>query len=174
MLIKAPADSPTSMVKVDILGVRGQVSDADALVKSLQHINGGEGLAMDADMVCGKAHLTSAVMHASRAFERGDNVSQSIVGETILYASGERQISKAVKKMGVKVGTERVALILFGVEDVGKVVTGLSFERDDDVLEGSVDKALRFGITHDELKAVPADMFEDLVLERVAFVGMQK
>jgi KEOPS complex subunit Cgi121 len=162
------------MVKVDILGVKGQVADTEALVRSLQHIDGGEGLALDADMVCGRSHLTSAVMHASRAFERGDNVSSSLAGETILYASGERQISKAVKKMGVKVGTERVALVLFNVQDAEGIVKALSFHRDDEVLDASVEKAVRFGITHEELKAVPADMFEDLVLERVAFVGMQK
>ena len=162
------------MVKTDILGARGQVSDPEALIRSLQHIGGGEGLAMDADMVCGKGHLVSAVMHASRAFERGLNVSQSMTGETMLYASGERQISKAVKKMGVKVGTERLAIILFGVVDPDKAIATLAFERDDDVLEPSVEKAVRFGITPEELKAVPADMFEDLVLERVAFVGLQK
>ncbi len=165
---------PSSMVKIDVLGVRGEISDTEVLVRSLQHVDGGEGLAMDADMICGRDHLASAVMHATRAFERGDNVSSSIAGETILYASGERQISKAVKKMGVKIGTQRMAVVLFGVENPVKVLEDLQFERDDDVLEASVEKALRFGISHDEIRAVPADMVEDLVLERVAFVGLQK
>lgn len=162
------------MVKVDILGVRGQVGDAEALIKALQQLGRGEGLALDADMICGKDHLTSAVFHATRAFERGDNVSQSVVVETVLYSSGERQISKAMKKMGVKVGMERVALVLFDVDDAEKVARDLGFARDDDVLEASAEKALRFGISPEELKAVPPDMVEDLVLERVAFVGMQK
>jgi KEOPS complex subunit Cgi121 len=162
------------MVKIDILGVRGQVTDAEVLVRSLQHVDGGEGLALNADMICGRDHLSSAVMHATRAFERGDNVSSSIAGETILYASGERQISKAVKKMGVKIGTERLALVLFGVADPEKVLKTLQFERDEDVLEASVEKAVRFGISPDEIKAVPADKVEDLVLERVAFVGLNK
>ena len=162
------------MAKVVILGVRGQVDDAEALVKRLQSLGKGEGLALNADMICGKDHLASAVIHASRAFERGDNVCSSLSVETILFASGERQISKAVKKMGVKVGDERVALVLFDVDDVDDLLAACRFSRDDDVLEASAEKAVRFGITPDEIKAVPPDMVEDLVLERVAFVGMQK
>ncbi|WP_019176553.1 KEOPS complex subunit Cgi121 [Methanomassiliicoccus luminyensis] len=162
------------MAKVVILGVRGQVEDAEALVKRLQGLEKGEGLALNADMVCGKDHLRSAVMHASRAFERGDNVCSSVPVETMLYASGERQISKAVKKMGVKVGDERVALVLFDVDDVSSLLASCRFARDDDVLEPSAEKAVRFGIAPDEIKAVPPDMVEDLVLERVAFVGILK
>jgi tRNA threonylcarbamoyladenosine modification (KEOPS) complex Cgi121 subunit len=92
----------------------------------------------------------------------------------MLCASGERQISKATKKMGLKVGCERIALVLFNVQDVQKVLREHGLERDDSVLEASVEKALRFGISHEELRAVPADRFEDLVLERVAFVGLHK
>lgn len=162
------------MVKVDILGARGQVGDAEALIAALRGLGEGEGLALDADLVCGKDHLLSAVRHATRAFERGDNVCSSVVVETALYASGERQISKAMKKMSVRIGSERVALVLFGVGDPSEVLRRFGLVRDDDVLEASTEKALRFGITPEELKAVPEDMAEDLVLERVAFVGMQK
>lgn len=162
------------MVKIDVLGVRGLVQDPKLFISSLQAIDGGEGLALDADMICGRAHLVSASMHASRAFERGVNASTSIAMETMLYASGERQISKANKKMGIKVGSERIALVLFNVPDPQKVLRQYHLERDDSVLEASVEKALRFGISHEEMRAVPADRYEDLVLERVAFVGLQK
>ena len=54
------------------------------------------------------------------------------------------------------------------------VLEDMGLSREDDVLEASVKKALKFGISPEEIKAVSADMVEDLVLERVAFVGMQK
>lgn len=162
------------MLKIDVLGVRGYVQDAKFFISSLRSIDGGEGLALDADMICGKDHLISATMHASRAFERGVNASTSIAMETMLYASGERQISKANKKMGVKVGCERIALVLFDVPDPQRVLRERHLEQDDSVLDASVEKALRFGISHEEMRAVPADRFEDLVLERVAFVGLHK
>lgn len=162
------------MVKTTILGARGQIGDLEAFIAALRNLNGGEGLALDADMICGKGHLVSATLHATRAFERGDNVCSSVVVETQLYASGERQISKAMKKMGVRVGMERIALVLFDVSDPDAVLNRLGLVRDDDVLDASVEKAVRFGITPEELKAVPEDMIEDLVLERVAFVRMGK
>ena len=156
------------------MGARGQIGDVEALITALQDVGGGEGLALDADMVCGKDHLVSAVLHATRSFERGDNVCTSLVMETALYASGERQISKAMKKMNVRIGSKRIALVLFGVSDPSEILERFSLVRDDDVLESSVENVLRFGITPEELKTVPADMMEDLVLERVAFVGMHK
>lgn len=163
-----------SMVKMTVLGARGQVGDVEALIDVLRHLNGGEGLALDADMICGKDHLVSAAFHATRAFERGDNVSGSVVLETQLYASGERQISKATKKMGIKLGMERIALVLFDVDDPEAALGRLGLVRDDDVLDASIEKAVRFGIAPEELKAVPEDMVEDLVLERVALVRMNK
>ena len=162
------------MVKTTILGARGQIENVEAVINVLRNLNDGEGLAMDADMICGKDHLVSAALHAVRAFERGDNVSSSIVLETQLYASGERQLSKASKKMGIKIGTERIALVLFNIDDPDPVLDRLRLTRDDEVLDASLKKAMRFGITSRELKAVSEDMIEDLILERVAFVGMNK
>ncbi len=91
-----------------------------------------------------------------------------------MFASGERQISKAVKKVGVKRGGERFAFIFFDVDEPEKVLTSLNLIRNDDVLGPSAEKALRFGVGPEEIRAVPPDMIEDLVLERVAFVALQK
>ncbi len=162
------------MVKVSVLGAVGRVDDVDALVSYLQNLKAGSGLILDAEMVCGKDHLLSAANHAIRAFERGDNASGSLAVETLLYASGERQISKALKKMTAKIGSNEVALVLFDVPSADKILEEMHLARDDDVLDASVEKALKFGISSEEIKAVSADMVEDLVLERVAFVGMQK
>ncbi len=162
------------MARFEVLGARGQIGDPRTVIEYLQHLGKGEGLALDADMICGKAHVISAVTHAIRAFERGDNISGSLAVETVLYASGEHQISKAMKKMGIKIGTERVALILIDSIPSDNVVVSLSLKRDDEVLEPSDEKALRFGITKDEIRAVPANKIEDLVLEKVAFVALSK
>jgi tRNA threonylcarbamoyladenosine modification (KEOPS) complex Cgi121 subunit len=93
--------------------------------------------------------------------------------ECLLYASGERQISKAQEKMGIKSGTERVALVLFGprIEDA---LSALDLVRDDAVLDASVEKALRFGVEQKEIDALGPERASDLVLERVAFVDILK
>ncbi len=131
---------------------------------------------MDADKVCGKEHLESAVFHARRAFERGTNASNTLGMEVILYASGERQISKAKKKMGLHQDTERVAVIILGPEDadVQEVLIALGLRRDDPLLDCSLEKGLAFGIDRTEMETVGEEMLTDLVLEKVAFVEMLK
>jgi KEOPS complex subunit Cgi121 len=161
------------MADYTVLGARGRISDPQILVDRLQSMKQGQALAMDAEMVCGKEHLASAVEHAMRAFHRGTSSANNIMMETMLYASGERQISKARDKMGVKPGGRSVALVLFGA-DPSTVLQITGLERDDTVLEASEEKLLAFGIGRRELDMMPEDQRADLVLERVAFVEVLK
>jgi len=149
--------------------------ESNALLRRASELE-AEVVLMDADKVCGKGHLESAVFHARRAFERGMNASNTLGMEVILYASGERQISKAKKKMGLHHDTERVALIVLGPEEaeVETVLKTLDLRRDDSLLDCSVEKGLSFGIDRAEMEAVGSALLPDLVLERVAFVEMLK
>ncbi|MGD0057118.1 MAG: KEOPS complex subunit Cgi121 [Methanomassiliicoccales archaeon] len=159
---------------MNIVGARGKMANPKVLVEALQTLSSGQGLALNADLVCGADHLRSAVAHAERAFERGSNVSSTLAMETMLYASGERQISRAMKKLGMREGVERLAIVLFDVEDVDRTLHSLELTRDDSVLEPSTAKITRFGISERETKAIPEETWPDLVLERVAFVELQK
>jgi len=161
------------MSDYEIVGARGEVHGLSQLLNRLQSARRGHVLALDAGMICGREHLESAVEHALRAFARGTNSANDIMMETMLYASGERQISKAREKMSVKEGADNVALVLFGAskDDVLKI-TGL--EEDDAVLECSRSKLIRFGIEPGELDAAPSGRTSDLALERVAFVEILK
>jgi KEOPS complex subunit Cgi121 len=166
--MKSPA-----MSDYEIVGARGKVLSPSHLLNGLRSVRSGQVLALDAGMVCGREHLESAVEHAQRAFARGNNSAKDIMMETMLYASGERQISKAREKMSVKEGSDGVALVLFGAgkDDVFRI-TGL--EEDGAVLECSRSKLIRFGIEPGELDAVPPERASDLALERVAFVEILK
>ena len=131
---------------------------------------------MDAEKVCGVDHLRSAAFHARRAFERGTNASNTLGMEVILYASGERQISKAKKKMGLHHGTEKVAVMILSPDDadVDAVLRQLEMKRDDTLLDCSLAKGKAFGVDATELNTVGAGLLQDLVLEKVAFVEMLK
>jgi KEOPS complex subunit Cgi121 len=160
------------MLSFEALGATGRIDDIEHVVSYFQRA-GGKGAAMDADLVCGVDHLISAALHALRAWERGESTASSIGMEAMLYASGERQISKAISKMGLKAGGGRVALLLFGI-DAYQVLADLGLERDDEVLRESAEKVLRFGITEKEIEAVGENRAADLVLERVASVDLIK
>jgi KEOPS complex subunit Cgi121 len=159
------------MPEVEILGAVGQVDDADRLLAAVKRV--GEVLILDADAVCGPEHLRTAVEHAQRAFQRGTNAASSLPMETLLYASGERQISSALKKMGVRKGNQRLALVIFD-GSIEETLAALGVVREDGVLSTSREKLIRMGVSEEELAALPPGLESDLVFERVAFVEMLK
>lgn len=161
------------MTGYEIVGGRGRAIEPDRLLGQLMSLKHGRVLVLDAGMVCGREHLESAVEHAMRAFERGTNSANDVMMETMLYASGERQIAKAREKMSLKEGSKSVALVLFGAhKDDVLLITGL--EKDESVLACTEEKLIRFGIGPQELQAAPPGKAKDLVLERVAFVEILK
>ena len=142
------------MGRMSVLGASGVLDDVESLIAYFRDSD-GDGIALDADEVCGMDHVLSALTHAERAFERRENVSSRLLMEVLLYASGERQLSLAIARMGVKAGKGRMVLLL----------------------EGSDPEAVlsRFGLTEDP-SVIGADD-ESLVkdaLERVAMVDILK
>ena len=75
----------------ELIGIRGPVPFED-LVAHFTSL-GGDVILMDPDMVCGREHVMSAVMHAERAFSNGTNRSKTILTEILLYCAWERQIA---------------------------------------------------------------------------------
>lgn len=147
----------------------------DPLLKRASDLS-EEVVLMDADRVCGIDHLISAVIHARRAFDRGSNASNTLGMEVILYASGERQISKAKKKMGLHQGTERVALVLLGPPDadIDDVLEKLELRRDDSLLDCTLEKGAAFGLDENEVHTLGEGFLQELILEKVAFVDLLK
>jgi KEOPS complex subunit Cgi121 len=129
---------------------------------------------LDAGLVFGKDHILSAFEHAKRAFDEGRNSSRTLATEVLVYASGERQISESIEKMGIKNVSTEFCIILLGDGDIDALVGHLDLERDDSVLVGDVDSLSAFGISQEEMDTVPKDGVFDLVLERVAMVDLLK
>jgi KEOPS complex subunit Cgi121 len=169
-----PGTVPCPMVRHQLSGGRGKVNDPVAFLDAVRAHHDGDLLAVDASMVCGPEHMTSALVHAERAFRYGKNAAETLTLETMLYLSGERQLSKAKEKMGLRAGSERVALLFLEHGPEEGLWDHLGLTRDDSVLDFEVAKAVSFGISEGELASVPGHMAQDLVLERVAFVDMIK
>lgn len=68
----------------------------------------------DAERIAGSTHLTFAVLNALQAFHQRRNLSKSLEVEVLLYASGQRQIGKAIKMLGLRRDTTTAALLLIG------------------------------------------------------------
>ena len=154
------------MQDVRVIGIICELPFAE-IVEHFQKL-GGDVVLMDPMYVCGRDHIVSSVKHAERAFEHGTNRSRTLLTETLLYAAGERQISRALDKMRPKDGIKEIAAAVFGVpgdlrlNDIGAV-------SDDGILRCTPDKLKRINVAPSA--GIPP---EDLVLEMVASVDIQK
>lgn len=148
------------------------------MAKNFSKENGITVQLMDADLIYGKDHLISSIMHAQRAFEESRNSSDSLAIEILLYASGKRQIKDAIKFIGIKEGKPAAIIMVTEGREIPKnaideLLRGLGLERDDSVIKNKNDKILKeFGISNEEIEATNSP--KDLILEKVAMVDLIK
>ena len=142
----------------------------------------------DAKFVATWQHLYFAALNALTAFKNRENISESLAMESLLYASAQRQIRKAMKLLGIKPNSSEIAVLIIGEkpELVGSALSLVSKQvkakRDDTVLKLSKEKAADiqkiFVISDVELETVmKRDGLEkaltDLVIERMALLATQ-
>ena len=166
---------------IQIIGAKCSIESKEQFLKRVRDFvaNSPKGKGMllqflDADLVCGRQHLESALNHALRAFQRGNAISDTLAMEILLYAAGEVQISSALAKIGLSDGCENVACIIDPGIEIGSLMAYLDLTRDDGVLECSESKLRRFGITKESISAAGSNSMADLVLEKVGMVEVRK
>ena len=140
----------------------------------------------DADRVAGWRHLYFAAVNAVNAFEGGTAISRSLAMESLLYASCQDQIDRALELIGVSRETERAALVVFAKSpvDAERAFSGVSSVlgvADDSVLkvDGVKFEKIKeaFGVSDLELEAVGGPREEALtwlVVERGALLSIRR
>jgi len=128
-----------------------------------------EIIIMDPMHVFGQDHIISAMNHAKRSFVNGTNRSKTIITEFLLYMAGERQISKALDKMRPKTNVHSF-VIVFPDDVDDDVLNGIGMERNDNVIDGSEEKAKIMNLNKNGLDV----SYNDLALEMVAMVDILK
>ena len=157
-----------------------------SLVRTIARTYGVTIQAMNAELVAGEGHITSAVKKALRAVERKRNITSDLGLEILLYAAGRRQIERALA-MGVSEGEQNIALVIVaaGEKDLEAIAEAVKREagiREEQMsaLELEYNAAKRagiktfFDITDAELRAVGEKKLKLLVLERVAMLDVLK
>jgi len=142
----------------------------------------------DAKLVATWQHLYFAVMNAETAFQNRQNISKTLAMETMIYASAQRQIRKAMELLGIKPVSSNIAVVIVGEEQkiVKSALTVVSkyvdAQEDETVLELSNEKARiiqkSFEISNVELKIMMKkgnleNALTDLVIERMALLATQ-
>jgi KEOPS complex subunit Cgi121 len=171
-----------------VVGARGSISDIDEFLQKLLQFATREQIsiqALNANAVYGTEHLISAAEHALRSFTQGTNATNSLALEIMLYASGERQITKAINKMGVRTGRQTIAFVLVDQREkkmerkayepvIQRLLSMFHMTLDESVLKGNLNTLKHFGITEKEVRTVPKEKYGDLILEKVAMVDVLK
>ena len=175
---------------VEITGYQGIVFDkVEAFLKAnrKQTSQNVDIQFFDAELIATQEHLYFAVLNALQAFKNKTNLSKSPAMETMLYASAQRQIQKAIERCGIKPQTKSMALIIVGedLKQIGdaleEVTKSVGSDPDVSVLGMTKNKETKikkaFEITDQELKTVedgsPEKAIADLVIERVALLATQ-
>ena len=142
----------------------------------------------DATVIATWEHLYFAVLNALTAFANGENISKSLAVETLLYASTQHQIQKAMELIGINRNSSQVAVLAVGEkpEDVNSTLAIVSKringKEDDSVLELTKEKMAiiqkTFGISDLEIKTVikknnSKRALTDIVIERMALLATQ-
>jgi len=142
----------------------------------------------DAKSVATWQHMYFAVLNALTAFKNKGNISQSLAMETMLYASAQRQIRRAMELVGIKHDSSNIAVLLIGEEPepvelaLSMISKHIKAMRDDMVLDLSEKKTKiiqkAFGISDLEIETIakkngPEKALTDLVIERMALLATQ-
>ena len=155
--------------------MRVKKGEAERLMKEISEaarVSSSEVLVIKGELVFGLDHVRSALYHARKAIEEGRNASESIAMETLLYSSGERQLSSAIKKMSVDGETENVAIVRLHGAGVKPGDNWVEMPRRPRAVDTA--ELRRFGISDRELETVSREKAVELVMERVAAVDILK
>jgi tRNA threonylcarbamoyladenosine modification (KEOPS) complex Cgi121 subunit len=103
---------------IGVFGARvDHLHDVEGIVKSLSKLGApykAEIQLLNADLVATWEHLYFATIQAENAFANRTNLAKTLAMETILHASAQRQIEKALEKIGVHRDTRNIAILIIG------------------------------------------------------------
>ncbi len=176
---------------VKISGFRGiDIQNSEEFVKSFEgEIQPSVFVQFfNANLIATWEHLYFAVLNALAAYSSKRNISKKFAIETMIYASAQRQIRKAIAVLGVKQNSTNIAVIIVGdtratVQNAFLAIKNhVDLPDDETVLELTQEKAVNlrkaFGITMRELETVSSENSKThpivrLIIERMALMQTQ-
>lgn len=167
-----------------------EVDDVNSLLKKMNEQVSFNIQLFNAENIAGFKHLFFAAINAINAFNQKRNISDSLAMESMLYASGQRQIKKAIEMVGLKNGNLNIAVLLIDKDEdkirvaENKVMELINGKEDKSVLEirgNTKVKRLKrlFDISDKEIEAVNVgnrkfeNVLTELIIERGALLILE-
>lgn len=101
------------------------INELVALEKKL--MKGGCLMMVDPRAIAGLTHLKACIQFALKSFEQKDNIANKLGAEIMLFLSAQRQINKAIKKVGISEKSKELLFIeLYPSDDINLTVSPVS------------------------------------------------
>jgi len=165
-----------------------EISDTDVLLSRIRkETSDCQVQLFDAKMIAGLEHLYFAVLNALKAVDSGNRVSDSLAMEILLYASGQHQIDKAIRMLGVKPRSSQIVAVILSrtkeksMHAMRKISDIIRGERCDEIINLTDEKfqiiKSAFEISDEELEATlrrsKKEALTSILIERSALLVTQ-
>ncbi|AUB54840.1 MULTISPECIES: KEOPS complex subunit Cgi121 [Methanobacterium] len=164
---------------IQISGFKGEITDTKEIMDYLMDIsvecNSGKCTIqlINARGIAGEKHILQATLQAIKAFERNKNMAKDLGLEICVRASAQRQISRALKILGIGNGKMDICMVAVDCdEQVQKKVGEILGERNHQVLKPDVNSLQElYEISPEEIES--AGNIERVMLERTALLNLE-
>ena len=160
---------------IQITGFNAHIKNVSEVLAHVRDIAGrGTIQLLQAQGVAGEEHLLHATHQALLAFQRNENLSQDLGLEICLRASAQRQISRAIKLLGITEGKQAVCAVMVGCPgDALPKLEGLLGPPDITVLKADPERLKQiYKISDQEIYA--HRNVERVLIERNALLNLEK
>lgn len=105
---------------IKVMGFKSNIKDVSKTLSTINKLNNNHSdqncvvQLLDARGIGGEEHIANATIHAINAFKRGNNIANDLGMEICVRASAQRQISRAIKILGLKEGNMDICAVLVG------------------------------------------------------------
>lgn len=138
----------------------------------------------DADKITDHRHIHYAAANAYHAMKTGNNISKTLNVETLLYASTQDQIYKAIQAIGVNPKTRYIAILVVSKTDNDELAKQIAHHLgtlDDNLLQLTPEKydTLKqfYGITETAINTVKGEKYHaltSLITEKGALLSLKR
>jgi KEOPS complex subunit Cgi121 len=160
---------------IQIAGYEKEITDLNKVMDFTGSLTGnGTIQLLRAQGIAGKKHLLQATIQALKAFNRNENMAKDLGLEICVRASAQRQISRALKILGLGKGNMEICAVAVDCDpDVGQALDELLGPRTEDVFKIDIPAISKL------YKISPAEIetsgnVERVMLERTALLTFYK
>ena len=128
--------------RIQIAGFKSDLANFKGVMEELKlNYPGCVIQLMDADAVAGAQHVLNSTIHAIKSFSRNENIASDMGLEICVRTSGQRQISQAIKMLGIRNGKMNICAVALDCKsDIMDDLVDTLGLRDDNVLEPDTNK----------------------------------